>query len=37
MKKAKIRTEHDFDGALKIIPELKSEYKLGIVSDAWPS
>ena len=26
-----------FDYALKIIPQLKSEYKLAIVSDAWPS
>lgn len=26
-----------FDDALKIIPELKSKYKLAIVSDAWPS
>lgn len=26
-----------FDDALKIIPKLKSKYKLAIVSDAWPS
>ena len=26
-----------FEDALKIIPELKSEYKLAVVSDAWPS
>lgn len=26
-----------FEDALKIIPELKLEYKLAVVSDAWPS
>ena len=26
-----------FDDALKVIPTLKSKYKLAIVSDAWPS
>lgn len=26
-----------FDDALKVIPKLSSKYKLGIVSDAWPS
>lgn len=26
-----------FEDALKIIPELKSKYKLAVVSDAWPS
>ncbi|WP_341479424.1 HAD-IA family hydrolase [Clostridium gasigenes] len=26
-----------FEDALKVIPELKSKYKLAIVSDAWPS
>lgn len=26
-----------FDDALKIIPKLKSKYKLAVVSDAWPS
>lgn len=26
-----------FEDALKVIPELKSKYKLAVVSDAWPS
>ena len=26
-----------YDDALKVIPELSKRYKLGIVSDAWPS
>lgn len=26
-----------YDDAIKVIPKLKEKYKLGIVSDAWPS